>query len=55
MAKEGEFDKAQVELKAYGKSKNDPEAAELVSVGKLDALIPGELDHPCVCGERVCT
>ena len=31
LAKEGEFEKANKELKAFGKSKSDPEAEELVS------------------------
>jgi len=31
LAKEGDFDQAGKELKAFGKSKSDPEAEELVS------------------------
>jgi DnaJ family protein C protein 3 len=41
LAKEGEFDKAQSELKAYGKSKQDPEADLLVRSPSPNALTKG--------------
>lgn len=36
LAKEGEFEKADKELKLFGKSKSDPEAEELVSSFRID-------------------